>query len=560
MPSSSARRAALLVVLVIVGLGFRCYGLSASGFSDDELYGLRGVQGFSRLQFTSNAEHPMVLKWLELLSFKVGDAWNSLAGRRGGYVLSPETELRLPNALFGALTTVVLFLLADSLFGARVAGWSALFWTLDVNATSVNRIGKEDTLLVFFLLLGCWCFERAIATYTNRARSRTWFARSGAAFGLMLASKYFPQMFGLHALYAKAAQPRAGTRRAARFWTMMGAAFVVANFALFTTDNLRWVGGYIISEFHHTPGQVVAGSRDNPIDSGEARDLGLWHREHTGYRYLGRVYNNLVQNTPWGLPLSYYFRAIAVKTPLLVLAAFIVGLGLLINRRRERGYVFVRIFLVFTLLGYSLSASKFLRYLLPTLVIVDMIAATGIVWLLDWLASRPVPSIVRRAAAVALVGGLVGSALSAEVGAAPFYGTYQNVLGARLAPPGMIFPNCEVYDAGLREATAFIAGRAAQGAVVVSDAPIVTDEYFSRDDRTDIESWSLSSRGIPGRATERWVVVQEARFYLENEMTIEHLRAWYAPVWEYHIRNVRVVQVFRLPAVRAGNSASAGRH
>jgi 4-amino-4-deoxy-L-arabinose transferase-like glycosyltransferase len=468
--------------------------------------------------------------------------------------------LRLPNAVFGALTTVALFLLTESLFGARVAAWAALFWALDVNATSINRIGKEDTLLVFFLLLGCWCFEQAIATYANLASSRTWFARSGAAFGLMLASKYFPQLLGLHTLFAKAAQPRPGTRRATRFWVWMGAAFIVANFALFTPDNLRWVGGYIKSEFHHTPAQTALGLRDNPVEDSEARDLGLWRREHTGYRYLGHVYNNLVQNTPWGLPFSCYFVAIAAKTPLLVLGAFGVGTGLLVRRPRERGFVFARVFLVFTLLGYSLSASKFLRYLLPTIAVVDMVAATGAAFVLDWLASRLSRLAVRRVAVAASVMAIVASLLSAEIGAAPFYGTYQNVFGARVAPPGMLFPNCEFYDAGLREASGFVAGRAAKGAFVVSDAPIVTDEYFSRENRTDIDNWSLSSRGIPSRAAETWVIVQEGRFYLENEMTIDHLRAWYTPVWEYRICNVRVVQVFRLPGVPAGSTAPAGRY
>jgi hypothetical protein len=547
MAPGSVRRVGLLVVLVAIGLGFRCYGLSASGFSDDEIYGLRGVQGFSRLQFIGNAEHPMVLKWLELVSLKAGDAWNGLVGRKTPYALTPETELRLPNAVVGALTTVALFLLTESLFGAHAAAWAALFWALDVNATSVNRIGKEDTLLVFFLLVGCWCFERAIAVYANTADSRKWFGRSGVAFGLMLASKYFPQLFGLHALFAKAAQPRPGTRRAGRFWGLMGITFVAANFALFTPANLRWVGGYVVSEFHHTPAQRVVGRRDNPMTNGEARDLGLWRREHTGYRYLGRVYNNLVQNTPWGLPWSFYLVAIAAKTPLPLLAAFVVGLGLLVSRSRERGFVFARVFLVIALLGYSLSASKFLRYMLPMTAIVDMVAATGAVFILDWLASRFSRLAVRRVVVTVLATVIVTSLLSAEIGAAPFYGIYQNALGVRLAPPGMLFPNCTFYDAGVREAAAFIAARASQGAVVVSDAPIVTDEYLTQANREDIESRSLSLRGIPNNFAEIWVIVQEGRFYLENEMTIEHLRAWYTPVWEFHVRNVRVVQVFRLP-------------
>ena len=47
--------------------------------------------------------------------------------------------------------------------------------------------------------------------------------------------------------------------------------------------------------------------------------------------------------------------------------------------RRERGYVFLRVMLVLQLLGYSVMAAKFLRYSLPMLVLLDLLAAVGIV-------------------------------------------------------------------------------------------------------------------------------------------------------------------------------------
>ena len=105
MTLTPARRVALLIFLFVVALGFRCYDLSASGFSDDEVYGLRGVQGYQRLEFIGNAEHPMLLKLLELSSMEVGNTWNGIAGSMPRYVMNPETLLRLPNAIFGALMT-----------------------------------------------------------------------------------------------------------------------------------------------------------------------------------------------------------------------------------------------------------------------------------------------------------------------------------------------------------------------------------------------------------------------------------------------------------------------
>jgi hypothetical protein len=40
------------------------------------------------------------------------------------------------------------------MFDWPTASWAALLWALDVNATAVNRIGKEDTFLLAFFLLG----------------------------------------------------------------------------------------------------------------------------------------------------------------------------------------------------------------------------------------------------------------------------------------------------------------------------------------------------------------------------------------------------------------------
>jgi hypothetical protein len=546
MTASTTRLAAFLALVFAVGLAVRCHRLDASGFSDDEVYGLRGAEGYARLDFVGNAEHPMMLKLLESVSLEIGETWNGAVRGRPGYTLTAETLLRLPNAVAGAFTGVALFLLARSLFGPAIAAWAAIIWALDVNAASINRIAKEDTLLVLFLVLASWCYERAIALYGDMSKSRRWFGWSGAAFGLMLASKYFPQLLGLHAVFAKAAEPRPGTWRARRFYVAMAAAFVVANFALFTPGNIGYVGGYIRAEMSHRPAASAIGLADDANGHDEARARGLWRREHTGYVYRGRVYNNLAPDTPWGVPWTFYLVAIVAKTPIPVLAALAVGLGLMVRKYRERGFVFARVFLVFTLLGYSLAASKFLRYLLPTLVIVDLLAAAGVVFVIGRLRSLKMNPTIRRMAVAGLAVAVLGGLFQAVVTSAPYPGLYQNALGARLGPPGTIFPNCELYDAGLREATAFVAGAAAQGAVAVSDAPVVVAEYLARSGRTDIDAWSLSSRGIPMQAPETWVLVQGSRLSLENEMTVRQLQSRFAPVREFRVHGVLAVQLFRL--------------
>ena len=116
--------------------------------------------------------------------------------------LSDEFAFRLPNAIFGALTVIPLFLLTAAFFDRWTGLLAAGFWAVGVNAITFNRIGKEDTLLVFFMLFAFYFYLRAKQTspIDQKTRSRNYLL-SGISFGLMLASKYFPHYFGLNALY-----------------------------------------------------------------------------------------------------------------------------------------------------------------------------------------------------------------------------------------------------------------------------------------------------------------------------------------------------------------------
>jgi len=110
--------------------------------------------------------------------------------------------VRLPNAIFGCLTAVVIFLLAREFFGVGIGLLSALFWATGTIAIMGNRMAKEDTLLVFFTWLGYYFYLRAkksVATSTRQAEG--YYGMSGASFGLMLASKYFPHYPGLNFLF-----------------------------------------------------------------------------------------------------------------------------------------------------------------------------------------------------------------------------------------------------------------------------------------------------------------------------------------------------------------------
>jgi hypothetical protein len=345
----------------------------------------------------------------------------------------------------------------------------------------------------------------------------------------MLASKYMPHYFGLHALFAVAANDPHGGPRRVRFFRAMGIAFLIANFALILPPTWSYLQGYVHGDM----------------------------QRHTGYFFAQRLYENGVSFSPFGTPVWFYLTALITKIPLVPLGLILLGLIQLVVRRRERGMVFLRVFLLFALLPYSFVASKFLRYLLPVFAMLDIVAAVGVVWLLGFLrrlleqrsGRGSVWSLWRpRIAMAAIVVASVLDPLSALVSSAPYYSLHQNALAAQFTTPGAIFPDDEFYDAGVREAVTDLARVAQPGAVIASDATNVVQVYLDRTGRTDLRSVSLSQNRLSTlKAPEIWVLAQDAHTYFENQATLGQLRARSAPTREYVVGGGVAVQVFQYP-------------
>src|ERR1051326_6963593 len=190
-----ARYAAIAVtVMIVFGFGLRLSGLGNISFAEDEINTLEAVRAYDQGNFSVNAEHPMLMKVLMDLSLRGARALNSL-----GLSINEEAALRFPNVLFGALTAIPLFLLTAAFFDRRAGLWAAAFWSFGVNAITYNRIGKEDTLMVFFLLFAFHFFLRAKQVDTREHQLiNTFLNLSSVSFGLMMASKYFPHYLGLN--------------------------------------------------------------------------------------------------------------------------------------------------------------------------------------------------------------------------------------------------------------------------------------------------------------------------------------------------------------------------
>src|SRR4029079_4027500 len=89
---------------------------------------------------------------------------------------------------------------------------------------------------------------------------------------------------------------------------------------------------------------------------------------HHGYVVMGEQFINDMAQTPGGNPWYFYFLFLLVKLPLPILLAFIIGLVEIFRRRgpypKSRGYLFLRLMIVFWLFPMAIIGVKFSRYAL----------------------------------------------------------------------------------------------------------------------------------------------------------------------------------------------------
>jgi Dolichyl-phosphate-mannose-protein mannosyltransferase len=524
-----------LALLFALGLGLRVLGLGAVGFAEDEINKLEAVGAYARGRITPNAEHPMLMKTLIFVSLTAARTWN--ANAPAAAQVSDEAALRFPNALFGALTVLPLFLLTQSFFGRRTGLIAAALWAAGVNSVTYNRIAKEDTLLVFFMLSAFYFYVRAKQTSGfEPKRKRKFYVGSAVSFGLMFASKYFPHYFGLNMLYHHLVAQRRREpgeppgRTPALFYPIVLVAFLAANPAILLPETWHYINSY-------SSEQLLT---------------------HHGYLFADRLYPNTISSTPFGTPVYFYLLFLAIKVPLPVVAAMIAGLVLCARRWREPGPAFLLLMFVLWIVPYSLMGAKWLRYTLSLMPLVYMLAAVGIVWLIERAArmandrdalsrngARAAGSTLpaRAVAALVLLVFVAWPAWNAYV-SLPHYALYTNALARNSA--GRFFPHDEFYDDRLREALRFVAERAPQGATVVHETPGVARYYLEKFGRADLQSRVLSDPNFRLEAAPRpaYYLLQRGRTYFENREKMDEVRARLPKVHEELIDGASAVEVY----------------
>lgn len=512
----------VLVVFVVVGFGLRVHGLSEVGLAEDEARKVEAVRAYRAGDIAANAEHPMLMKTLIYVSTLAAETLRA----RFGVEISDEAAVRFPNVLFGSLTAVPLFLLAAALFDRRIGLIAAALWSTGVNAITYNRIAKEDTLLVFFMLLAFYFYLRAKQASSREAkRKRRCYVLSGAAFGLMLASKYFPHYFGLNMLYhhlvrvrdRAPGEPRGHTPGV--FYLIMAAVFLLANPSVLLPQTWHYLTSY-------TSEQLLT---------------------HHGYLMGDRLYPNQMSSTPFGTPPYFYLLFLATKTPLLLLAALVVGLAVIARRWRAPGPAFLLMMFLLWIVPYSLVGAKWLRYTLSLMPFVYMIAAVGIAWLAAAVKRFFAQQGLKRAApvvAASLAITFVAVPARAAFANGPHFGLYTNRLAKDRA--GYYFPHDEFYDDGLREALLFVCENAPPGATVAHETPSATRYYLARCGRSDLQPRPLSDPAFGPDSAPRptFYVLQRGRTYFENQAEMEQVRASARKVFEVVIKGKTAAEVY----------------
>ena len=510
-----------LAILVLLGFGLRVSQLGAIGFAEDEMNKLDAVRAYEKGDFSANSEHPMVMKALMYLSLHANSALQGGTTSPG----SEEAALRLPNALIGALTVIPLFLLTAAFFDRWTGLLAAAFWAFGINAITHNRIGKEDTLLVFCMLFAFYFFLRAKQTSpANTPVRRRNYIASAVAFGLMIASKYFPHYLALNMLYhhnfhVRKAQPGEPTGKTpGLFFVLIVAVLLLANPAVLLPQVWHYLNQY----------------------------MGEHLLTHSGYLFANHLYKNNMSSTPfWGTPIYFYLLFLAIKVPLLIVAGFLTGLLVSIKRRRQSGHAFLIFMFLFWIVPYSLIGGKWLRYALALMPFVYMLTAVGVAALIH-AATLRFPARRNAALVFSILGVIIFIALPAWAALAngPHYALYTNALAAGKA--GYFFPHDEFYDDGLREAIKYVCDTAPQGATIAHETPAVATHYLTTFGRTDLNSRTISAQDFnPANTTgPTYVIVQRGRTYFENRDEIAFVRSTFKKTYEVIIEGAIAAEVF----------------
>jgi 4-amino-4-deoxy-L-arabinose transferase-like glycosyltransferase len=519
--------AVLLAVFLAFGFALRVHDLGVESFGEDELNKLQTVEEYRASGLSGkNGEHPFLMKGLQTVSLTAADAISPN--------ISKEAALRFPLALFGTFTTLLIFFLFREFFGRSIGLVAAALWAVEPIAIGFDRIAKEDSLAVFFFLLTSffWARSQSLAERGLGNWPRYVFA-AGAGFAGFMASKYYPHMLAVLAGYYNTFEKvpgkkwNLGAQKWLIFFGVMGVTFLILSPTILLPE---------------TWSEMLKFSSEKRIG-------------HDAYEYMGELYRN--QMTQWvaGVPWTFYYVFILVKSSLSTLVLFLIGVPLLFKRRLGDGRFFLFFWAFLWFLPFTVLGGKFTRYFTIVEPLVLLSAAVAFCFSVKWLTSK----LSERTAAIVQVicfAVIIALPLINSFSATPHFRLFTNYLGGGASASGSYFPHDEFYDTASREIAGSIANRAEQGAVVASETPALLEYYARQAGRPDLVFISLSDKGHVAALKKGDVIaVVNGRRYFSNTAYQEFLESSATPLAEVNVAGVNAARIYQLDA-----AALAGVH
>ena len=300
----------ILGIFLIIGFGLRVHNLGAESLGEDELNKLTTANEYRENGLSGkNGEHPFLMKGLQTLSIVASEKINALSAI---HPISDEAALRFPVALFGTFTTLLIFLLISELFGRSIGLVSAALWAVEPMAIGFDRIAKEDSLVLFFFLLMLFFWMRGQTVAERGGGNGTWYVwAAAAAFAALMASKYYPWLLAVagayYGIFLRIPERKwdMGKWRYLIFFAVMGLTFVILNPTVLLPDTWR---------------EMLKFSSENRVG-------------HDSYEYMGQLYQHKMTLWLAGVPWTFYYVFIAVKTSLATLLLFAIGCATAESRR-----------------------------------------------------------------------------------------------------------------------------------------------------------------------------------------------------------------------------------
>jgi hypothetical protein len=427
---------ALLLVLVAAALVLRLHALDVFLATDENFWAERSTNFAAavregRWEATYQSVHPgVVTMWIGALadSLKQGGREPSI----GPQFPQLTYQARRIIAFLTWLGVLAVGWLLSRTLDSRTAWFAIALLAFDPFYLALSRIHHVDALLATFSALAVV----SLLAYQRTARQR-YLLLSAVMGGLALATKspaafLFPWALLVLGVAAWSGSGRGQSRPAAR---ALKAALI-------------WsvVAGGVISIIWPAVWVDPLGTARRVVDGA----LGYAQSPHERLEFM---WGSVVDDPGSAFyPVVWLFRT----TP-----AVLVGLGALavgVRRRALRGPVLV---LLSFALGYiafmTLAAKKLERYILPTVVVLDILAAVGWAAVLDWWltpARRRMRAGARQALPALVAVGLALSQLVLLWPTRPYYFAYYDPLvgGARRAPQVLRVG----YGEGLEKAAAYL--------------------------------------------------------------------------------------------------------